>query len=82
MEFFLNPTSLTEPAPTVTDVESAGFDSFSYFTIRALGIEADDRYFFDELRIGTSFADVVIPEPSSALLGLGAFGLAALRRRR
>jgi hypothetical protein len=40
---------------------------------------------FDEIRIGTTFADVsAIPEPSSfaALAGLGVLGLVASRRRR
>ncbi len=40
---------------------------------------------FDEIRIGTTFADVsAIPEPSTfaALAGLGALGLVASRRRR
>lgn len=41
---------------------------------------------FDEVRVGTSFADVApftpIPEPTSAALLLGGLGLLALRRRR
>ena len=40
---------------------------------------------FDEVRVGTSYADVAaIPEPSAfaAFAGLGALGLAGLRRRR
>ncbi len=39
---------------------------------------------FDELSVGSTFSDVVaVPEPNSAvLIGLGALGLAALRRYR
>jgi len=41
------------------------------------------RFFADEIRIGTTFADVTpIPEPSAALLSLLALGGCLLRRRR
>ncbi|MGE9267861.1 MAG: hypothetical protein ACQKBY_07170, partial [Verrucomicrobiales bacterium] len=58
--------------------------TISYFTTRGFNLEnggsTDDRYIMDELRIGTTFADVVpVPEPSAALLT--AFSALALCRR-
>jgi hypothetical protein len=50
------------------------------------GGTATSNWTGDELRVGTSFLDVVaaVPEPSAAaaLAGLGALGVAVLRRRR
>ncbi len=41
----------------------------SHLTMSTVGIDAADFYLIDELRIGTTFADVVpVPEPS--LIGL------------
>jgi hypothetical protein len=66
--------------PTVmstTSGASTGINPAMYG--RAFGDSAPT--FFDEVRVGTSFADVmVIPEPSAAALGL--IGLTALLRRR
>jgi hypothetical protein len=47
--------------------------------VRIAGATAVD-YTFDEVRIGTTFASVTVPEPSTALLG--GLGLLALLRRR
>ena len=37
---------------------------------------------WDDVRVGTSFADVTVPEPSVPLLALGTAGMVCLLRRR
>ncbi len=50
----------------------------SQFEIISVG---GGRFFADELRIGTGFANVTVPEPATmAVLAFG--GIAVLRRRR
>lgn len=83
VDLWINPTSLALGTPDASsNVEVAGFTSLSRFIGRIAFTEAGDTYFIDELRIGTTAADVVpvIPEPATAALGL--MGLAALAARR
>lgn len=88
MSLFVNPTALTEPGvASASQSADAGFESLSFFTVRASNLESTDQYRFDELRIGTTWADVVtapIPEPSAwaPLAGAAALSAAFLRRRR
>lgn len=50
-------------------------------TLDHISIQGSNSFEFDELRIGTTYASVLVPEPASvALLGLG--GLMMLRRGR
>lgn len=92
MYLWLNPDPNVEPTLGSADVtilngdvnavDASGIDFFRPF----IGNESSGRPFgvlaFDELRIGTTYADMsAVPEPSVALLGgLGLLGL--LRRRR
>ncbi len=85
MELFVNPTTLTESGVAATQNADSGTAAISYFTLRLAGIETTDQYRFDELRIGTTWADVVpVPEPSAcaAITGVLVLMAAALRRRR
>lgn len=88
MSLFVNPTTLTEPGVvSASQTADAGFTALSYFTVRVSNLESTDQYRFDELRIGTTWADVVtapIPEPSAwaTLTGMAALSTVLLRRRR
>jgi len=82
IELFINPLSSIEPEEAdVLDSADSGMSSISHFTIRTTNIEADDEFIFDDLRIGTSFGDVV-PEPSACGLALAGAGFLLARRRR
>jgi hypothetical protein len=84
MDLFLNPTSLDESTPTLTATNAAGtgVGTFDNFVLRTARTDASSLYDFDNLTIGTTFADVVpAPEPGTlGLLGVCAVGM--LRRRR
>lgn len=87
---FINPNPAVEPLIANADASSIGtFDYSGIDHVRPFigGVNGEIPYgelLLDELRIGTTYADMsggVIPEPTSlAVLGLGA--LAALGRRR
>jgi hypothetical protein len=82
---FVNPTVTdTEPAPTLTaPVDTTNFTLNSGIRsvyLRNNSVEPDVMY-VDELRVGTTWVDV-IPEPASmGLFALGGIGLIGRRRR-
>jgi len=83
MDLFLNPPGSVEPSPTLTRTAAAGVGAASVdrLSVRTARLDANDLYTLDNIRVGTTFADVV-PEPASAgLLTLAACGLLASRRR-
>lgn len=89
---FLDPVGTTEPAPsasiTVGQFLADRMSTNAQFTFNSRQQAAAGR--FDELRVGTEWADVGIntlpyltPEPASvSLLGLGAIGLILAARRK
>lgn len=81
IDLFINPASATEPGSTyATQNGDSGIDTVSVFAVRSFNFDVGDRYQFDNVTVGTSFADVV-PEPGGlGLLALGALGLLARRR--
>lgn len=82
VDLFINPISSIEPiTSSATDAGSMSAPTISYFTLRGFNLDTDDRYVFDELRIGDTFASVV-PEPSTALLLIGGAGLLLAFRQR
>ena len=83
VDLFINPSSNIEPGTSsATDTVTMTMGTISYFTVRGFNIDADDRYVFDELRIGDTFASVVVPEPSVAALILGGAAMLIAGRRR
>jgi hypothetical protein len=73
---FVNPTHVTEP--TVGFVKS----DLDLGTANRVTMYHTGSFAFDEIRIGTSFFDVVtaVPEPNSALLVLATLSLGIWRR--
>lgn len=78
LTIYRNPTLGLEPmVPTAT---LTGLDiQFDRVTLARFGDSGTTRW--DEIRVGSDFASVTIPEPSVSILGL-ASGLALLARRR
>jgi hypothetical protein len=80
----------TEGTPTVsrgaTDTLLQTLSQISYVHFRFYDIEVGEYIYVDNLKVGTSYADVVsIPEPSSIVMllaGAAALGLVAMRRRK
>lgn len=83
VDLYVNPVSTIEPvAADATDFADAGISTVSHFSVRSFNLDDGDIYQFDDVRIGTSFADVV-PEPGTlGVAGMAASGLLAMRRRR
>jgi len=91
IRLYLNPspnggTPDPSSAIAVLDTQNLAFGSVN--TLGAIGVYAYDfetEWAFDELRIGTTFGDVApttAPEPSAAMLMLGAMGMLQLMRRK
>lgn len=66
---YIDPSTTNEPASSdvskiviqYTDTRSA---SYSYMGFRSVGLESDDHAYFDNIRIGTTWEDVVLTEIS------------------
>ena len=89
ISLYLNPMDLTTQPGTATATFSGGntndgtnLTALSLLSIKAGATNARSFGYIDEVRFGTTWADVVppIPEPAPALLG--GIGLLALLRRR
>lgn len=76
----------TETSPDVSlgpgDAGTVDLPSMSYFHVRLSGLEGGDRFYIDNLRIATTYAEA-IPEPSCMVLAsVGVIlGIAVLRKR-
>lgn len=90
LRIFFNPDSTVMPTtPDDTILASTGVSSMNTFLGRMPGslsqFEAGDQLIIDNLHIGSDFASVVVPEPSTFGTGaalIGAASLVLLRRRR
>lgn len=84
IDLFVNPTTLLEPAATSatsTAAAGSGVGTFANLIVRTARQDAGDAYFVDELRIGTTYLDV-IPEPGAATMLMAAGGCVLGCRRR
>lgn len=82
LDLFVNPTSSIEGAPVATVSRDSGMGLADVFSLRLAFLDTGDAYQFDELRIGTTFADVITTIPEPATMSLGVMGLLALAARR
>jgi hypothetical protein len=86
MDMMINPTSLTEPGSwDITNVQNTdtGLNELTSLGFRLVGLSTGDQYFIDEIRVGSSYDAVVIPEPSTFLLmGVALTAVVFFRRRR
>ncbi len=91
ISLYLNPMDLTSQPDTATATFSGGntndgtnLTALSLLSIKAGATNARSFGYIDEVRFGTTWADVVppIPEPTPALLGGIGLLLALPRRRR
>jgi hypothetical protein len=80
---FINPTSTTaESGYSTSQLLPASGPTVNYFGFRLQQADSNDYLDLDELRIGTTWSDVVVPEPGTFAMFLGGIGMLALLRRR
>lgn len=83
--FYINPnsTSVEGGAYSVSfDLASAANTPINYFGLRLQQADATDFLNVDEVRIGTTWSDVVVPEPTTWLLLAGSLTCLVVFRRR
>ncbi len=59
LELFVNPASLTQPAATVTADYASAMTALDTFAVRTANFAGTESFVFDEVRIGTTYEDVV-----------------------
>lgn len=67
LEFWVNPSPSDASTPQGISTGSINVESIDRIGFRTVNFN-DDSFLIDNLRIGTTFADVVIPEPTTMLL--------------
>jgi hypothetical protein len=77
---WVNPSAV-DPTPDATSAFTGSIASYDLLGMRTANLDADDDIYFDTIRYGTTWNDVVlVPEPGTGVIL--AFGLAALAARR
>ena len=59
VDLFVNPSTLSEPAPSSSVSLDSGISTLSHFFLRTVALDSTDANVIDELRVGLSFASVV-----------------------
>ncbi len=70
----------SEPTPLASGNKAANPNGLQYINVRTLNIAQGETLLLDNIRIGTTWNSVTVPEPASFALGLPA--LLLMRRRR
>ncbi len=80
---YVNPTSTTVEGGAGSVSQSLGGNTpIDYFGLRLQQADTTDFLNIDEVRIGTTWSDVVVPEPGTFAMLLSGIGMLALFRRR
>jgi hypothetical protein len=68
---FINPTTLTEPgaATVVATGTNSGISSSPLFVLRRALLEVGDTFLIDEVRVGSSYSDVVVADTEISAAG-------------
>jgi len=88
MTLYLNPDLASEASNTADVVLDGDFyvannAAYSFTNLFITGTPNNGSFYFDEFKIGTSWADILaVPEPQKMALCFLGLGLAMLRRRR
>jgi hypothetical protein len=79
---WINPDSTTEGTATYTVTGGSNGTSWVALASTVSLLESGDSVDFDRYMIGTTWSDVVVPEPGTFAMLLGGIGMLALFRRR